>query len=158
MSLCQCGHDFTDHRQTDAEYLCVLCSRCDGYTKAAANISATAPVPAGGTPEGLAGEKVDDPPSPRQPPEPPHEWACLNCGANVTIQCTRPPAAQERPSIDAERWMADAANELQRLVLIIEGTGDARLQAPHGQTSNRPRALLEQYARLSSPEPVEPGE
>jgi hypothetical protein len=66
--------------------------------------------------------------------------------------------AQERPSIDAERWMADAANELQRLVLIIEGTGDARLQAPHGQTSNRPRALLEQYARLSSPEPVEPGE
>jgi hypothetical protein len=68
------------------------------------------------------------------------------------------PPAQERPSIDVERWMADAANELQRLALIIEGTGDARLQAPHGQTSNRPRALLEQYARLSSPELVEPGE
>jgi hypothetical protein len=58
MSLCECGHDFTDHQQTDAEYLCVLCSWCDGYRKTATE--ATVDLPAGGTPEGLASEKVGE--------------------------------------------------------------------------------------------------
>jgi hypothetical protein len=40
-----------------------------------------------------------------------HEWACLNCGANVTVKCDRPPRteATERPDLRAALRELEAA-------------------------------------------------